>query len=213
MGWQILLLRMGAAAVAGMIIGAEREWHEKTAGFRTVTLVSIGSAAFMLAAVSAAPSQGVRMMAGIATGVGFLGAGAIIHERREVVGLTTAASVWMAAAVGSTAALGLFTLTIIETLAALLVLTLLTYVPFGRIQEDERVYTLAFAASPADAHAHAPGRDVFEQVGLAAVLLSVSTQGGGTVVEWQAEGTKTSHDKALALLSANPDLAWFKFGD
>jgi hypothetical protein len=98
--WKELLIHIAVAAAAGMLIGLEREWREKSAGFRTLTLVSTGSAIFVLAAVAYIPAEVERIMAGIATGIGFLGAGAIIQSRGTAFGLTTAASVWMASALG-----------------------------------------------------------------------------------------------------------------
>jgi putative Mg2+ transporter-C (MgtC) family protein len=103
--------RLGAAAVAGAVIGAEREITEQAAGLRTHMLVSIGSCLFTLASMFGFVGHTVdpsRIAAQIVTGIGFLGAGAILRERGSVHGLTTAASIWVTAAVGLALGAGMY---------------------------------------------------------------------------------------------------------
>lgn len=99
--WAEFLLVL-VSIVCGAIVGAERERAEKPAGLRTLTLICLGSTIFTLMSIdpTLGPADRTRIAAQIVTGVGFLGAGAILHERRGVVGLTTAASIWVIAAVG-----------------------------------------------------------------------------------------------------------------
>jgi len=89
----------------GLLIGAERESKQKPAGLRTITLISVGSTLFTLASILIAGSSGAaadptRIAAQVVTGVGFLGAGAILQYRGTVLGLTTGATIWTAAAIG-----------------------------------------------------------------------------------------------------------------
>jgi len=109
--------RMLLSAALGGIIGLEREQQHKPAGFRTVMLVSLASTIFVLAATQAAERYGeavdaVRAMAGIAQGIGFLGAGAILQSRGEVRWLTTAAALWAAAAIGYAVGVGSYSVAI-----------------------------------------------------------------------------------------------------
>lgn len=107
----ILILRMFTAAILGAVIGYEREIRGKTAGLRTHTLVCIGSALITIVGIygfSNAVADTSRLAAGIVTGIGFLGAGAIIASGREVHGLTTAASIWVVSAIGIAAGTGMF---------------------------------------------------------------------------------------------------------
>jgi putative Mg2+ transporter-C (MgtC) family protein len=101
--------RLAAAALLGGLIGAQRERVHSAAGFRTHILVSLGSALFVLAGREAGFSSAdtSRVVQGIITGIGFLGAGTILKlvEKGEVHGLTTAATIWVTAAVGAAAAL------------------------------------------------------------------------------------------------------------
>ena len=115
------------AAAIGGLIGAEREFRRKSAGFRTNILIALGSAVFTICSLTLAPETGdaTRIAAQIVTGIGFLGAGAILRNRDGVHGLTTAATVWVNAALGVAAGGGQFRLAIIAgaiVLAVLLVL-------------------------------------------------------------------------------------------
>jgi putative Mg2+ transporter-C (MgtC) family protein len=98
-----VLLRLGAAVLVGAIIGFDRQIRNKPAGLRTISLVSLGAAVFAVTALEEATADSAsRVIQGIVTGVGFLGAGSIVHGGTEdsVRGLTTAASIWLAAALG-----------------------------------------------------------------------------------------------------------------
>jgi putative Mg2+ transporter-C (MgtC) family protein len=115
------------AALAGGLIGIEREYRDKTAGFRTMILISVGSCLFTIFSdVMGEPDgESTRIAASIVTGVGFLGAGTIIKDGATVRGLTTAASIWLVASLGMGAALGLYTLIFTVAIFVLLVLILL----------------------------------------------------------------------------------------
>jgi len=121
--------RLGLAALLGALLGLEREWHNRSAGLRTNTLIALGSAVFTLMSIMMVARDGqgdaTRIPAQIVTGIGFLGGGAILRTRGGVQGLTTAATVWVNAAVGMAAGAGLFVLAISSTFTALVVLTLL----------------------------------------------------------------------------------------
>jgi len=123
-----LIQRLLLAAVLGGLIGAEREWRNKEAGLRTNILIAIGSAVFTMMSLELADARTgdpSRIAAQIVTGIGFLGAGAIMRTDAGIQGLTTAATIWVNAAVGLAAGGGEFHLAIITTgvtLAVLLVL-------------------------------------------------------------------------------------------
>jgi putative Mg2+ transporter-C (MgtC) family protein len=113
--------RLGLALLLGSAIGFERQWRQKSAGLRTNTLVSMGSAAFILLSVSLTGNAGdpSRVASQIVTGIGFLGAGVIMKDGLSVQGLNTAATIWCSAAVGSLAGVGLF-IAIIVSLGVML---------------------------------------------------------------------------------------------
>src|SRR5512141_1199130 len=105
--WTELVLVL-AAVLCGAIVGTERERQDKPAGLRTLILVCLGSAVFTMVSYAFVTTTGDsgRVAAQIVTGVGFLGAGAILHSRTTVSGMTTAAAIWMMAAVGITVGVG-----------------------------------------------------------------------------------------------------------
>ena len=125
--WAEVLLRIVLAGALGGAIGAEREIREREAGLRTHMLVSLGTALFVVGAAETGMQTEslTRILQGIATGIGFLGGGAILKmtDQREVHGLTTAAGIWMTAAASAIAGLGQITVAVLGTVLGLLVLT------------------------------------------------------------------------------------------
>ena len=128
-GMQVELgLRLTAGLVLGAIIGFERELHRQPAGFRTHSLVSLGAALFTI--VSAYGFAGdmvdpTRIAAQIVSGIGFIGAGTILQHRGSIRGLTSAASLWSVAAIGTAAGAGLLVMAVVGTLLILVVLAVL----------------------------------------------------------------------------------------
>jgi putative Mg2+ transporter-C (MgtC) family protein len=124
----IVLVRLFAAVLLGAIVGIERERAGKPAGLRTHMLVSLGTAVVVMACSGAGmnPDGLSRVIQGIVTGIGFVGAGTILklNEQREIQGLTTAAGLWMTAAIGVAVGLGVLGLALIGTLVTLLILAL-----------------------------------------------------------------------------------------
>jgi len=120
------------AALVGGLIGIEREYHDKSAGFRTMILIAIGSCLFTLMsyAIGGPDKETARIATAIVTGVGFLGAGVIMKDGATVGGLTTAASIWLVASLGVASGAGEYTLVGIVSFFALLVLWALP--PFER---------------------------------------------------------------------------------
>jgi putative Mg2+ transporter-C (MgtC) family protein len=121
----VIAVRLLMAAVLGGLLGLERERRGRAAGVKTHILVSIGSALFVLAPLLAGidPGDITRVMQGIVSGIGFLGAGAIIKlgNDERIKGLTTAAGIWTTSAIGMAVGMGLQLVAVVATLVALLV--------------------------------------------------------------------------------------------
>ena len=122
-----LMVRLLIAGCFGGIIGFDREYREKEAGLRTHFLVALGSALFMIVSQYGFGSSSVagrfvgsRVAAQIVSGIGFIGAGAIMVDRQSIHGLTTAAGIWVAAGIGMATAAGLYGLAIATTILALI---------------------------------------------------------------------------------------------
>lgn len=123
---QIIIIRILISFILGVIIGIERGISHKTVGFRTISLVCVGSTAFTLVSIYGFQDVDTsRVAAQIVTGIGFLGAGAILHKGYITKGLTTAAALWVSAAVGMACGCGMFVLAFIVTLMALVLLWVL----------------------------------------------------------------------------------------
>lgn len=123
-----ITVRLIAALAVGTAIGLQRELTHKTAGLRTHMLVALGTALFVLGAAEGGMKADslARVVQGVATGIGFLGGGAILKltDRREVHGLTTAAGIWMTAAASAAVGLGQITVAFVGTVFGLIVLVL-----------------------------------------------------------------------------------------
>ncbi|MBI2221671.1 MAG: MgtC/SapB family protein [Acidobacteria bacterium] len=137
LGLAQIIERLLLAASLGALIGLEREWNQKAAGLRTNTLIAVGSALFTLMSIELAPpdraADPTRIASQIVTGIGFLGGGAILRTGGSVKGLTTAATIWVNAAIGVAAGAGSFRLAAVAALTTLIVLRLL--LPVERVVE------------------------------------------------------------------------------
>ena len=151
MGWSIIL-RLLLATLLGAVIGFEREYHAKEAGVRTHLLVALGSCLFMILSVygfdfmldrdhvSFDPS---RIASQVVTGIGFIGAGTIILQKQMVRGLTTAAGLWVTAAIGLACGNGMYLVAVVTTAIVLVSLGLINvYLPYIS-QKERRITFLA----------------------------------------------------------------------
>jgi putative Mg2+ transporter-C (MgtC) family protein len=114
------ILKLLLAVVIGGGIGLERQLHHKAAGFRTITLICIGATLFTILSYRIPGAVGITNT--IVTGIGFLGGGVILHETNRVTGLTTAATIWLSAAVGMGIGAGAYLLSICSAVIALIVI-------------------------------------------------------------------------------------------
>jgi putative Mg2+ transporter-C (MgtC) family protein len=187
LNWDESLLRLSLAAVLGGVIGIERELREREAGLRTHLLVSLGSAlftivsaygfhAFLTSGANVVRADPTRIAAQIVTGIGFLGAGAIIRQGLSVRGLTTAATLWVVAAVGMACGAGYYSAAALSTalvLLALYPLRIIAYRILVRFRpEDGRLLVELPAGQP-------PGEviDEIERLGARVSSLEVSQEG------------------------------------
>jgi putative Mg2+ transporter-C (MgtC) family protein len=119
--WLLLLTKIALATALGYLIGLERELHGKMVGTRTVSLIAIGGALYVLMSPSIFGGDNSRIIAQVVSGIGFLGAGIIFKDGDTVKGLTTAATVWCSAAIGCLCGYGMFLEAIVGTIAIMIV--------------------------------------------------------------------------------------------
>lgn len=131
----VMALRVLIAAALGAALGLEREWRGKEAGLRTNTLIAIGAALFTVVSVMFTGDP-ARVAAQVVTGVGFLGAGAIMRTGANVQGLTTAAMIWVNAAIGVAAGAGYIRLAVL--CAAITLVAMLALIPLDRLFDPRK---------------------------------------------------------------------------
>jgi putative Mg2+ transporter-C (MgtC) family protein len=187
LGWDEALLRLALAAALGGVIGIERELREREAGFRTHMLVALGSAlftivsaygfhAFLSSGANVIRADPTRIAAQIVTGIGFLGAGAIIRQGSSVRGLTTAATLWVVAAIGLAVGAGYYSGALITTglvVLALWPLRVVAYRFVRRFRPEEGRLLVELGAG------ESPGAviDEVERVGARLQSIEVSQEG------------------------------------
>lgn len=180
-----MLLRLAAALIAGALIGYERSYHGRPAGFRTHTLVCTASSLLMMitvyeshwvrATADLVRLDPTRMAQGIMTGIGFLGAGVIMKEGLSVRGLTTAASVWITAAIGILAGIGLYLPLVASVLLTIGVLSLFRRIE-GRMPVQSH-YHFEVRFSPDSSMTESDLRALIESYGFSIAHLSYRLYG------------------------------------
>lgn len=210
-----MTLHLLGAIVAGGLIGLERDYHDKPAGFRTHTLVCLSSSVLML--ISLYPAHWVpqgtaftiqtdptRMAQGIMTGIGFLGAGVIYKENLSVRGLTTAASIWITAAIGILFGIGFYFPAILATLFALSILTLFRQI---ELKIPSLSYALHYIRFNQDAvMAEDALRELLKQHGFNVSNLGYRVSGDGRNFDYQGILRTKKRDAAAGLAATLRDL-------
>jgi putative Mg2+ transporter-C (MgtC) family protein len=200
-----IIVRLVLAAILGALIGLEREVHSHPAGMRTHLLVSVGSAAFTILSIEAFDAPGAdpaRIAAQIVSGIGFLGAGAILKEGATIRGLTTAASLWAVAAVGMAAGAGAWAVAVTGVILVILSLWPLAIVADRFVGRDRQ--RLRLRLSTADPHAL--GRIAATVTGQGGVIAHLATDHvpGGLLVDVEVRlhdaGSSVSLTVAIAEL-------------
>ncbi len=205
-----LVIRLFVAALLGGVIGVERELRERYAGLRTHLLVSVGAALFTIVSVYAwgtfdFAAAGVsfdpsRIAAGIVTGIGFIGAGAILRHGFFVRGLTTAASLWVAAAIGLAAGMGYYSAAVAATLVVVVTLWPLRALSrrlFTRYHLEE----LHVVVELREGEAAPDVIDAVQRLGGSVASVEIAQTNGVRSVELGAEFEHGERDRAVARLS------------
>jgi putative Mg2+ transporter-C (MgtC) family protein len=204
------ILRICAAMLAGGLIGLEREYRDKSAGFRTLIFIGAGAAAItMLSYKIGGADDPARITANIVTGIGFLGAGAILRDGVRVAGLTTAATIWLTAAVGMAFGAGEFLFGASLTLLSLIVLWVFPSFEHAvdRIREEHTYEVLVSG-----------GREKAAEIEtrLIAMKTKVTTrqyfkESDGLRCRWNAFGRPQAHDQFIQYLLDEPAVCEFKY--
>jgi putative Mg2+ transporter-C (MgtC) family protein len=202
------IIRLLFAMLVGGLIGIERELHYKAAGFRTMMLICVGAALFTMFSIRiGGPSDPARIAAQIVTGVGFIGAGVILHLGGEVRGITTAASIWVAAALGIGIGAGYLLFAGIATVVLIFVAAALPRFERRIIRRVSRAYTITTHIDP-DRRSELEA--MFQRCGLQAHCDSQSKRGEIMQTVWHATGSAQAQDQVVKLLYAAPEVLEFQ---
>jgi putative Mg2+ transporter-C (MgtC) family protein len=197
-------LSLFISLLLGAAIGFEREMSDKAAGLRTNTLICVGACLFMIVSknftgvINADPT---RIAAQIVTGIGFLGAGAIMEERRRVIGLTTAATIWVVAAVGISVGVGNYALA-----AAATALTLVVQVFFPRLDvwvDDHRQRYTYRVSSDLEEKGLEEIKTIFREAGVKVISRKIMKKDDLYYSEWYASGPRLEHKELARKLLSN----------
>ncbi len=190
------------AMLIGLLIGAEREYHSKPAGLRTMMLVSVGSCLFTMLSLKIGINNPDRLAANIITGIGFLGAGAIFKDDNQISGLTTATTIWVCAALGMCVGSGYWMLAFAGAVSVLSVLSLLVYLQqLIDNKNSRRDYNIVYqneGLKPDDFESIFAGNKLAFSRGTQR-FTSSSCSG-----RWRLTGSKKNHQQLVTVLLQNP---------
>lgn len=203
------VLKLLLAVLLGGLIGAEREYRDRAAGFRTIILICTGATLFTLFSLKIGGAQDpVRIAASIVSGVGFLGAGAILRGPGRIAGLTTASTIWLAAALGVGIGGGHYLLSSVAAVLALVVLAV-----FPRIEDwiDNLRHIRTYKVScPVESTLYAQLEDIIRGCGLHARRGASVKAGGRLTSSWDVWGPPGGHERLMEKLLSHADVREFE---
>ena len=206
------VIKLLLAVLVGGLVGAEREFRDKAAGFRTIILICVGATLFTMFSLKLGGDiDPVRIAASIVSGVGFLGAGAIMRAGDRVLGITTASTIWLAAALGMGIGGGYY---LLSGAAAGIILLVLWVFPnleqrIGNIREREwRTYEVI---CPISHEKFLQLEAMFHQCGLRVKSGKRIKRGDEMVCTWAAFGSPKNHDRLMGMLFADAEVREFRF--
>ena len=191
------LLRLALAAAVGIAIGAEREFRDKAAGLRTIILIAVGACLFTIfgAEQSRDTTDPTRIPAGVVSGVGFLGAGVIFRRGRQSTGITTAAAIWSAAALGMGIGGGLYVVSLAAAGIVLVVLWLL--LPVERVIDHIQEVQIYELKTDLETVSIDEIHHVFNDAGLKVVNCRHGKQGDVLDSEFEVLGSHEQHTELV----------------
>lgn len=206
---ETLVLRLLLAVVVGGAIGAEREYRSKSAGFRTLILISIGSFLFTTFGIHISGSTNDRIASNIVTGIGFLGAGVIFRSDNRINGITTAASIWIVAALGMGIADGQYSLVLISTGVVLISLFFMTKLEnaIDRINQT-RTYKIQSAYREELLGKY---EALFEEYKLDYKRIKQTKSGELITGTWLVHGPEKRHSRFIKSILHDPTVSEFEF--
>ncbi|WP_221391364.1 MgtC/SapB family protein [Dyadobacter sp. NIV53] len=202
------LISMLMSILCGGIIGFEREYKNKSAGFRTIVLITLGSTIFTIVSRHGSGADD-RISANIITGIGFIGAGVIFKDRFSVWGLTTAAVIWTSAAIGMTTGIGYHALAFVFTIITLGILLMVSRIErlIGELQK-QKIISVTFRKPDFDQIKKL--QDRLGEIDVKMEQIQLSKDEDLLTVVWQVSGKKQYLLKLNEVLAGSPEIIGFK---
>lgn len=200
-----VIIRFCLALLWGAMVGAEREYHGKAAGFRTTIMISMGACFFTMMSIAiGTPGNPDRIASNIVTGIGFLGAGVIFRGENRINGITTAATIWAVAAVGMGIGAGYY---FASGCTCLLILFILVVLPYLQKFIDQINQTRTLTVRCSKRHGI---REEFEHemkaYRLKTKIMQRIVDGDHFVFTWLLQGSEKNIDKFIEVFANNPDV-------
>lgn len=208
-----IIIKLGIAVLVGGIIGLEREYQYKAAGFRTIILITLGSTLYTLFSISIAgdtADSATRIASNIVTGIGFLGAGTILRDGGRIGGLTTAATIWLAAALGMGIAAGKMEDVLVATAVTLIVLLIFPrVVSWINNRRDARTYKIVISAGKLDKMEKL--LCAFKECRLLVAEDHMQISDKSIITSWRTIGTPENQEKFVRLMVKDKDVTSLEY--
>ncbi|WP_027373787.1 MULTISPECIES: MgtC/SapB family protein [Chryseobacterium] len=196
------------SVILGLLIGAEREYRNKSAGLRTFILVCFGSCLFTILSLKIGIANPDRLAANIITGIGFLGAGVIFKGENKIEGITTATTIWATASIGMAVGSGYVYFSLLGTALVLIILSALTYLQsFIDNYHKIREYRISFTSSADVKHCE----EIFKKYHLAFIMIKQQYTQGNLTVIWRLTGKTEHHEELMKNLVDDPKIIAYQF--
>jgi putative Mg2+ transporter-C (MgtC) family protein len=202
------LLLIFISVILGILIGAEREYRNKSAGLRTFILICFGSCLFTVLSIKIGIHDQDRIAANIITGIGFLGAGVIFKGDNKIDGITTATTIWATASIGMAVGSGYVYLAVLGTILVLLILSSLTY--FERLIDKEHKIR-EYRVTVANYNDMAYCQDLFGRHRLKFLISKQQYSEGHLTTSWIVTGKSARHEALMKNLMEDEKIIGYQF--
>src|SRR5215211_8564691 len=207
--FEVLLIRLLLVIIVGGLIGAEREYRSKSAGFRTMILICLGSFLFTTFSIHISGGTNDRIASNIVTGIGFLGAGVIFKSDNRINGITTAATIWAVAALGMGIADGAYVVVAVSTVIIMASLLLLTKLE-GWIDRVNQSHTYKIVSVYKE-DLLKQYENLFAQCNLRYKRLKRTKNGDYIIGTWLVHGSEKNHNRFTKQILHDPSVREFEF--
>ncbi|MGV4413131.1 MgtC/SapB family protein [Chryseobacterium sp. T1] len=202
------LILIFISVIIGLIIGAEREYQNKSAGLRTFILVSFGSCIFTILSVEIGIQNPDRLAANIITGIGFLGAGVIFKDDNKIGGITTATTIWATASLGMAVGSGHIYLGLLGTVLVMSILRVLAYLQ-EYIDNYNKIRDYRIVTNNLEDFEYC--KSLFDEYKLKYILTKQQSSQDNLATTWRLTGNNKNHDALIQNLMSNKRISAYQF--